>query len=278
MNYSYLIDEGPLIRCEEYSLPVEIAVHVEGVLNLADLPPVVHSNARRKSTPISEEEVQPQYYSPYGTILPNYVTPGLLRKVYHIDSSKGSPFVSQGVYQTSNEYFSPSDLSAFQQFMAIPVESVAVVIGGHVSTTGCDPSQSCSEGNLDVQYLMGVSQGTPTTYYYSDDKNFMLDFLTSVASMKSPPLVMSISWGCSEKQVSASYMTLVNNEAIILSAMGVSLLAASGDDGANGGLKSCGYNNLFPASSAYFTAVGATNVRANNRKKPLYPNIVCCYI
>lgn len=130
LNHSYhlLINKGPLIRCEEYSLPVEIAVHVEGVLNMADLPPVVHSNARRKSTSISEEEVRPQSNSPYGTILPNYVTPGLLHKVYHIDSSQGSPFVSQGVYQTSNEYFSPSDLSAFQQFMAIPIESVAVPI------------------------------------------------------------------------------------------------------------------------------------------------------
>ena len=232
----------------------------------------MHSNARRKSTSINEEQAQPQYYSPFGTIVPNYVTPALLRKVYHIDRSQGSPFVSQGVYQTSNEYFSPSDLSAFQQFMAIPAQSVAVVIGGHASTTGCDPSQSCSEGNLDVQYLMGVSQGTPTTYYYSDDKNFMLDFLTSLASMQSPPLVMSISWGCSEKQVSASYMTLVNNEAIILSAMGVSLIASSGDDGANGGFYSCGYSGIFPASSAYFTAVGATNVCTTSIQEKPFPN------
>ena len=232
------------------------------MLNLADLPPVLHSLSRsRKSQSLSEGQAVPQYSSQWGTILPNYVTPALLRKVYHIDSSQGSPFVSQGLYQTNNEWFSPSDLTEFQKFMAIPIESVAVVIGGHESTTGCDPSQSCSEGNLDVQYQMGISQGTPTTNYYIDDKNFMLDFLTSVASMQSPPLVLSVSWGCPEKQVSVSYMNLVNNEAIILSAMGVSLFAASGDEGANSGYLNCGYANLFPASSAYFTAVGATNVR-----------------
>ena len=39
--------------------------------------------------------------------------------------------------------------------------------------------------------------------------------------------------------------------------MGVTILAASGDDGAPGS-SSCGYDLSFPASSPYVTAVGAT--------------------
>jgi len=86
----------------------------------------------------------------------------------------------------------------------------------------------------------------------------MFDWLLSVAAMTSPPLVLSVGWGVPESDITASYMTSVNNEAIILSTMGVTLVAASGDDGANS-RTTCGYAPIFPASSAYFTTVGATN-------------------
>jgi tripeptidyl-peptidase-1 len=55
-------------------------------------------------------------------------------------------------------------------------------------------------------------------------------------------------------------------QAIKLGVMGVTIVAASGDDGANsrnvrtnrGG--TCGYVAIFPASSPYVTTVGATQV------------------
>ena len=50
-----------------------------------------------------------------------------------------------------------------------------------------------------------------------------------------------------------------------LGLMGVTLLAAAGDDGAPGydvrdGDLTCGYHPIFPATSPYVTAVGATQV------------------
>jgi tripeptidyl-peptidase-1 len=58
-------------------------------------------------------------------------------------------------------------------------------------------------------------------------------------------------------------MTLFNTEAMKLGLQGVTLVAASGDDGANSGYGNgyCFYDPKFPASSPYVTAVGATQVR-----------------
>jgi len=233
---------------------------VLGVFNVVDL----LSNAKPKvvigpsidSGVISKSSV----LGPTGTIVPNFVTPALLSKVYRIDSNIGNSLVSQGVYETLNQWFSPSDLTVFENFMGIANQKVAVTIGGHSSDTACQVqgSDNCAEGNLDVQYMIGVSQVTPTTYYYSTDTQFMLDWLLSVAAMTSPPLVLSVSWGEPESDITASYLTSVNNEAIILSTMGVTLIVASGDDGANT-RTACGYAPDFPSGSAYFTAVGATN-------------------
>ena len=243
----------------EYSLPVEIAAHLLGVFNVCDVPPPPRSGAKLVGrVPSYAELAAAKKNSSGGTIVPNYVTPALLNKVYSIDSNIGSSQVSQGVYETGDEYYSPSDLSAFQSYMGLSQETVAVDIGGHQDNNACNISD-CFEGNLDVQYMMGVSQVTPTTYYFIDESNFMLDWMVAVASMASPPLVLSVSWGTYDSYISSSYRTSVNDQAKILSAMGVTLIAASGDDGVNGG-GDCGYVTLFPASCPYFTAVGATNV------------------
>jgi tripeptidyl-peptidase I len=77
---------------------------------------------------------------------------------------------------------------------------------------------------------------------------------------------MSISYGTEESYLSSSEMSAFNTQAIKLSAMGVTLVAASGDDGAisrrvrTSGLSACGYSSLFPASCPYVTAVGGTSV------------------
>ena len=248
----------------EYSLPVEVAAGILGVFNVADVPADPRPTVYRGPNPPPSNMDMPvsSSSSSAGTIIPNYVTPALLNKVYSIDSNTGNALVSQGVYETISQTYSPSDLTVFQTSMNIPVQSVSVDIGGHQSDTYClQYNSNCFEGNLDVQYMMGVSQVTPMTYYYIDESNFILDWLQTMASTPSPPLVLSVSWGMADYYLSQSYMTAVNTEAIILSSMGVTLIASSGDNGVNDNSFSCGaYYPSFPASSPYFTALGATNV------------------
>ncbi len=128
----------------------------------------------------------------------------------------------------------------------------------------------CAEANLDVQYLTAVSQLTPTTYYYwGSMTDLWVGFLIDVSSRRgssTTPLVISISYGGPEYQFSSIYLHSFRIEALKLAAQGVTIVASSGDDGANcaAGLCStsalCGYYPMFPASSPLVTAVGATQV------------------
>lgn len=132
---------------------------------------------------------------------------------------------------------------------------------------------NCAEANLDVEYLMAVSQGTPTTYFYwNSTSDFWVGFLVSLANRRgssTTPLVISISYVSVESQMSAAYLSSFNVEALKLAAQGVTIIASSGDDGVNcprflcgTAYSICGYYPLFPASSPYVTAVGATQVTA----------------
>lgn len=252
----------------EYALHSELAEHILCVFNVVDVPIESRTSVSMDTGPTDAELADITTTTSGGVIVPNYVTPALLNKVYSIDSNVGSTEVSQGVYETLNQSFSPSDLATFQAFMGLPNQPVSTIIGGHSSDRACaDPRngfQNCGEGNFDVQYMMAVSQVTPMTYYYIDETSFMIDWLTAMASSSNPPKVMSVSWGGADLYFPPSHVTAVNYEAIILSTMGVTLVASSGDEGANAISHHCGYMTLFPASSPYFTAVGATNVLLNS--------------
>jgi tripeptidyl-peptidase-1 len=112
---------------------------------------------------------------------------------------------------------------------------------------------NCVEANLDVQYLMAISQ-TPTTFWYSPSNQSFSDWLLTVANTDDPPLIISISYGSEERFMTSSELDAFNLEAQKLGAMGVTILIASGDDGAVGsgartGPHTCGYHPDFPSGS-----------------------------
>lgn len=169
------------------------------------------------------------------------------------------------MYESLSQYFSPSDLTQFQINFQLPVEPMAADIGGFNSTEACllYPG-NCGEANLDVQYLMAVSQLTPTTYFYVDSEdNFLLSWAMTLLNMTDPPLVNSISYGCLESEVDQAYAETFDFVAILLAARGVTIVVSSGDDGAPGYMARisasyCGYSPQWPASSPYVLSVGAT--------------------
>ena len=95
-----------------------------------------------------------------------------------------------------------------------------------------------------------------------------------------PPQVVSISWGSTEQGVDdgnpdgvsggeSVYITMTETQLAALGAMGVTMIAASGDNGASGdGNPNCVYTSAYPqflyvswpASSPHVVAVGATTL------------------
>ena len=260
-------DAGRVARCDgDYALPSSVSPHVSAIFSVSNLPPRVSRGARRRGAAGSPA-------------LGNAVTPAVLDEFYAIDSNAGSKLASQAVFETSGQTFSPDDLATFEKAFGLPPDAVDTDVGGHSSDSLCKVvANECTEANLDVQYMMAVSQGTPMTYYYVDSASDpFLAFAEALASMAEPILVSSISYGSVESDNTASVMAATNAEAMKLGLLGGSIFVSSGDDGvtnyATTSKLGCAYNPSYPATCPYVTAVGATY--ASSWAAPGEGEIVC---
>ena len=114
----------------------------------------------------------------------------------------GSANLEQSVFQTNSEHFSQSDLSNFQGRYGLTMQAAQAPFGFETTTTQCSTNggtPSCSEGNLDTQYIMGVAQNVATIYWYVASTNPFVSWITSVANDANPPQSNSISWGSVEQ-------------------------------------------------------------------------------
>ena len=62
------------------------------------------------------------------------VTVQFLNNYYSISSNEGSSSLTQSVFETNNQYFSPNDLNIFQQHYGLNIQS-AEIIGGYETST-----------------------------------------------------------------------------------------------------------------------------------------------
>ena len=243
-----------IARAEEYFLPDSIRASVSHIFHLADFPPQAKSTARM----VQVEEIKDFH---------GYVTPQLLRQHYNITTTRGNNLTSQAVYEIIQQTASLADLSVFLQQFHLPAQTTAAIYGGHVNDAACSAAKggldNCIEANLDLQYIIAIGEGVPTIYHYWTGVDPWLDWLLALNSGRFRLAdVYSISYISYEYQFSTSYMQTWNNEMLKLAARGVTVVAASGDDGVSGyhlrdrGWR--GYYPMFPASSPYVLTIGGT--------------------
>ena len=256
--------ELKIVRAEKYSIPHELSQHVDSVFNTIQMP---LQGSSVTTTPMKALKTSDGHISVEGTDASTAITPLKLRSAYKMGSSQGSAASTQAIYGTIKQFFSPSDLAEFQKMMGLQNQVLQSSVGNHSSDIECiKNSESCAEANLDVQYIMALSPQSPTAYMYTD-AILLSTWLKSVADMTNPPLVISISYGAEESLVSWGELDAFTTEAKKLGVMGVTIVVASGDDGALSknvgtvGKSACGYTPFFPASNPYVVSVGATAVR-----------------
>ncbi|KFP19966.1 Tripeptidyl-peptidase 1, partial [Egretta garzetta] len=120
----------------------------------------------------------------------------------------------------------------------------------------CFPSSPVSQGELNLP--CSVSAGR------HESQEPFLAWLLLLSNMSSLPWVHSVSYGDDEDSLSLAYLERVNVEFMKAAARGLTILFASGDDGA-GCRRVPGGNHTFrpsfPASSPYVTTVGGTTFK-----------------
>lgn len=160
------------IRTLQYSLPEEISSHISAVFNTVQVPPSLRRRAKRKMSRLNSTSegsfktnlrYVPQDYAPTTAAdmkpLIWGVSVNFLNALYEIPSNIGDANIKQAVFETADEYFSPTDLKQFQTNNGITAQA-ATSIGSH-STSACSLTgrgNDCWEGNLDIQFLMGIAQ------------------------------------------------------------------------------------------------------------------------
>jgi tripeptidyl-peptidase I len=225
-------DLEEIVRAETYSIPRELDLHVESVLNTVELPVRTSRRLYRTSSTLADRRMRELSTAPTGFLLPPDI----------------------------RAYFSQSSLAYFQQYMSFQPLQPALNVGGFESD---DPALESTEGDLDIQYLMGISPTSPTTFWHASSG--WVSWLTAVLNNPNPPLVHSISYGSDEQYTSLSTFNVMTTFAQKLGLMGVTLVSASGDDGvhspdARNELTLCAYKPSFPGTNPYITTVGATSV------------------
>jgi hypothetical protein len=203
------------VRAERYSIPLALNEHVASIFYTIQMPSRLSN--RRHVVPIKDDFIfhcKESENRNLKVISSGYVTPALLKKAYSIDSTSLSVNATQGVFEAVGTEFSQTNLSYFLGNFSLPYQKVTTIIGGHnVSSADCSTNiNNCAEGNLDVQYMTAISP-SPTTYWYTDFLTFS-DWLVTMANIKKPPLVVSVSYGIDEIFVSASEMDAFNIQAI----------------------------------------------------------------
>jgi len=211
------------------------------------------------------------------------VIPQSLMEMYSIPASHQSSITQSVAEFQSDSSYNKDDLKAFFTQLDITPETVADTVGPY---SGQYPDM---EATLDTQYMMGVGQ-TEVDWYWTST-GWMYDFSSNFFNSTKVPDSVSISWGwaedgqctsgidsgvCTTLGIDASqYVARVNTEFMKIGARGVSLLAASGDSGANGRTDGeCTGTELhasFPGSSPFITAVGATQFENAEYNLPSTP-------
>jgi hypothetical protein len=137
----------------------------------------------------------------------------IICKVYYNVSGavQGNSLSTQAIFATIEQFFGPADLKLFQDTYQPPAQAISESIGDHSSDAQCQSdSNSCAEGNLDLQYVMSTSKVSPTTYWYTDLS--WSDWLVTVANTVKPPLVFSISYGQEEQTLTSSELDAFSTE------------------------------------------------------------------
>eukprot|EP01042_Synura_sphagnicola_P004745 gene4746-biopygen5084 len=124
----------------------------------------------------------------------------------------------------------PGCLSGERNASTAHTTSFTQIGGGTVGAGLCADANNvanCGESNVDVQWITSVAPVAPLTYWY-DTASDLVAWLTAVADLSNPPLVISISYATPESTVSPTFNQEFNVQALKLVAMGVTIVVASG--------------------------------------------------
>ena len=251
---------GRLIRADlrgapRPPLPASVVPHIESCHGIYELPSPATTKPLHMAPRAEAREPDAATSCDFkGDI----IDPTVLAKQYGWPpATRGSGSVSQGVAAFEDAEFKPTDVAAFEVAYSLPNVSFSI--------KGPNNGGFFGEAGLDTQYIVASGAGVPS--WFLSQQAFDIRAWCETSLTVSPlPTVWSISWGGGESLYAYADQVAANDCFARAALKGVSVLAASGDDGtgSHGGLFGCkAFDPTYPASLPHVTAVGATYLRGS---------------
>ena len=240
-------------RCRTGSLtiPAELEFVVEGVFGLDNRPQTKTHFRLRKQKPNVHAQAAAVSFSP-----------PQVAQAYGFPSGATGAGQCIGVIELGGGY-SASDLDTFFGNLGIATPKVtAVSVDGAANSPTGDVSGPDGEVGLDIEVAGAVAPGARIAAYFAPntDQGFIDAVTTAVHDAKLKPSIISISWGGPEDSWTAQSRDALNAACQDAATMGVTVLAASGDDGASDGSTNGAPTVDFPAASPYVVGCGGTKL------------------
>jgi hypothetical protein len=190
-----------IVRAPSFSLPEEIKEYVFAVFNVDDLPhpqtfkkmsaTEVETRSKLPGASPNRELGSAEQYTAISAVAEQYRIP--LRRVNVTD-------VTQAVFTPSDYHFSQEDLHLFQDRNNLFKMAAEDPFNLSIPASNCAIA-ACQEGNFDLQYIMGIAQGVPTTFQSAlpFQGDALVGWSIYAANLTDPPPgVLSISFAINE--------------------------------------------------------------------------------
>ena len=228
---------------QNVTLPFRIAPLVLAVLGLENLP-------------VARPHIRPATVSPHASFSPVQIAAR-----YQFPSG-GASGQTIGIIELGGG-FNQSELTNYFAGLGVPQPTViAIGVDGATNSPTGNPNSEDGEVVLDIEVAGAVAPGANIAVYFAPntDQGFFDAVSEAIHDTQNNPSVLSISWGLSEDDWTPAGRDALNQALADAAPLGITVFAASGDDGSkdNG---SDGQNHVdFPASSPFVTGCGGTSL------------------
>ena len=253
----------------ELSLPAAIAPTVAAVMNLSDFRP------KPQYIPLSR--TRGAFTSSISGSV--FFAPGDIKVVYDMTPlvSGGNDGTGQSLVVVGQSYVNVSDIANFQSAAGLPNKPPTLVLvpGSGTGTTTVAGDEG--ESDLDLEWSSAMAPGANVFFVYtgSDTQNFSVFDSIQYAVDQKLGNIISVSYGACESGISQTEATALETSMSQAATQGQTIISASGDQGST----ACFIENppqgndpplatqealavSYPASSAYVTGVGGTEISA----------------
>ncbi len=237
-------DQTCRVRQGTISIPEELSGHITAVLGLDNRPQAKpHSRAARPKASNTS------------------YTPVQVGALYGFPPDASATSQTIGIIELGGGYRT-ADLKAYFKSLGLPAPTVTAIKVDKAKNTPGTANGADGEVMLDIEVSAAVAPGARIAVYFAPntDQGFIDAISQAVHDKVNKPSVLSISWGGPESSWTGQSIAALDSACQAAAILGVTITAASGDNGSADGVADNGKHVDFPASSPHVLACGGTRL------------------